>query len=238
MKRVNSIQSKLSHIASQQQELHGLLFQAEADQENLSLKISHRVGDILTNSTECFQYAAHDIAERHLENLKEPYYFPFYLAQLGKYPWDKLRVKSSNAFQVLQSFINKIESDAKIPKTLFDYRAARRIHELVRAKKHLNIIKVEASEKSEVHIELNGMQVILPPQQLTRAAGRIRVAKGAKVTQRPEYLIESLTIPVRDICLEAEQTTRIILTELYRAIFNTPIELRSILPEGETSKNQ
>jgi hypothetical protein len=84
--RASSIRDKLEDAKDQTLALNNVLHQAKFDENEFS-RATHRVGEILSHITECFDYCIKDIYENLVylymsdserENaVKRPIYFPF-----------------------------------------------------------------------------------------------------------------------------------------------------------------
>lgn len=227
--RLKNVEEKLTYVRKRRQELINTLFDAQIENKSLD-HISHFVGDILSNTVECFEYLARDIAESFLQAIindpRRKIYFPFYERQLEDFPWRNLKSIRSQTFGVLEDLARKAERKERIPRMSMDYSVPVHIHELVIKKKHFDILPIAQSGDKEVVANLGGMKIVVGLKQFGgEDKAQIEMSPGIKYAKARTYVLASTSEEIRDLCLGAEQATRRVLSDIYNQIFNTSIDL-------------
>lgn len=225
--RAENIKSKLKYCNSQLQELYSILFGAQLSNKKVE-DISHLVGDIISNTNDCFDYCAKDMFEtfilpkltsKEINNYNKgttKVYFPFYEKDLNRGSFQALGQHNKKLYVYLLSRCRAADHKEKIGRIKFDYVYARNVRKLVNDKKHNNVIEITNDGDLETVIDGNGFQAIIPPTKL-----RVVADGGVKnVVRAHVYQLESTGEEIKELCSCAQVSTRRILGEIYNKFLN------------------
>ena len=217
--RAENIKDKLEYVGQKHQELLNNIFESQLNGKELEY-ISHLVGDILSNTTECFDYCAKDIFETFIlleltEEESEDYrkgktriHFPFYENDLRGNPFLLLSQYKKDLYDYLLNHCHEADES--------DYLYARGIRKLVNEKKHNNVIAIAKNGRPETIVRGNSFQAIVPPTPLKVVGG-----EGVKkMVRTPAYQLKDTGEEVENLCSHALSAARRILQEIYDKFFD------------------
>lgn len=226
--RDESVAEKLIHSSDGIQNLGNQLFDSKMSKQKLK-NISHIVSDILSNTTECFDYCARDIFELHIlpSNPSEKdanVYFPFSIDQLNKKPFSLLQQSQPALYNFLINFAADADSKKLLNDTLISSGIFRKIRKLVNEKKHDNVIVVNTEGGAELVSEFGGFKVVFPLRQIGVTETKIDhdSMRGPMIISNA-YELKDTSEEVMTLCQMNLSGTKIVLQNIYNSFLGSSI---------------